>query len=52
MAGKTGKKKGEGKKKGAGQRKKKTGPEMTWKEALLAYEYVYLSHLLPLVTTF
>ena len=39
MGKKSGKKKG-GKKKGAGKRKKKTGfPEMTWKEAMLAYEY-------------
>lgn len=40
MGKKSGKKKG-GKKKGEGKRKKKSNlPEMTWKEALLAYELV------------
>jgi hypothetical protein len=39
MGKKSGKK--SGKKKGGGKRKKKSNtPEMTWKEALLAYEYV------------
>ena len=40
MGKKSGKKKS-GKKKTAGKRKKKSPfPEMTWKEAMLAYEYV------------